>query len=269
MAFMRFKPLEKSMTIENNETTQPEETSPETTAPETGAPENIEGTQEQDTEHKPKQNGFQKRIDKLTREKYELQGRLKAMAERAPQRQVEERQEPEDQDSQDPQEMIRREVERRVQQEVQRQEAARRQSEVARTWKQQEAEARKRFEDYDEVVPEFVDSGRIPRHVEAALLECEKPVDVTYYLATHPEEADSIAMMSPFRAAATIGKIEARLAQAPALKKQSAAPEPIAPVKPKGKPDEGLSDELSAEDWQKRWHAKKRNKMTSQEWKRA
>jgi hypothetical protein len=75
--------------------------------------------------------------------------------------------------------------------------------------------------------------------------------------------------MDPFSAAVAIGELKARLGTAPALKKKSAAPDPISPVKPKGKPDEGLSDELNPDDWHKRWLEKKRNQRASQTWKRA
>ncbi len=229
---------------------QPIET-PTTPATVEAAPEQKPEGQEGE-EHKPKTNGFQKRIDKLTREKYELQGRLKAMETYAP-RQSEPQQEAEESD--DPDVKIRREVDRRVRESLQQQEARRHGENVSKEWKQQESEAKKRYEDYDDVVPDFVESWNPPRHVEAAILECDKKVEVTYYLAKHPEEADAIAAMSPFRAAASIGKIEARLEAQPTLKRQSAAPEPIAPVKAKGKADDGLGDDLSTDDWLKRRNA--------------
>ena len=259
------------MTTEDNETQTTPDTLPENTAPETGQPENAqpEGSREGEQEQKPKHNGIDKRISKLTREKYELKGQLKALQERMSQGGEAPQPKPEDDPEEDPRELIRREAQRVGHELFQLAEASRRKQEIGSAWRKSEAESKKRHEDYDDVVSEFVESGSTPRHVEAAILEADRPAEVTYYLATHPEEAESIAAMSPFRAGIAIGKIEARLAQAPALKKQSAAPEPIAPVKPKGKPQEGLSDDLDSDTWAKRWREKQKTKRASQEWKRA
>lgn len=256
---------------QDNETQATPDTSPEHTAPETEQPENTqpEGSPEGEQEQKPKHNGIDKRISKLTREKYELRGQLKALQERlssdarAPQR------EPAEQGDEDPATLIRREAEKVARHMIQQQESARLREDTAKTWKQQETEAKKRFEDYGDVVPEFVESNDLPKHVEAAILRSGNGPAILYHLATHETEAEALASMDPYSAAVAIGEIKARLATAPALKKKSAAPDPISPVKPKGKPDEGLSDDLSTEDWHKRWLAKKQNNRASQIWKRA
>jgi hypothetical protein len=272
MAFMRFKPLEQSMNIEQTETTTTPETSPENTeAAGDATPDNtIEGQEEnKDTEHKPKHGGLQKRIDKLTRDKYELLGKYKALEERVSRGEARPAARPEGEDGEeDPKEIIRAEARRMAQELLAEERAKSQRTETAKSWRQQEADAIKRFPDYKEVVEEFVESG-LPQHMEAAILRSGKGPEVTYHLATHPEVAAAIADMDPFSAAVAIGEIKARLGTAPALRTKSAATEPISPVKPKGKPDEGLSDELSAEDWAKRRNAQLRNKNTSQQWKKA
>ncbi len=54
--------------------------------------------------------------------------------------------------------------------------------------------------------------------------------DVAYYLGSNPKEADRISRLSPFLQAKEIGKIEAKLATDPPVKKTTAAPQPITPV---------------------------------------
>jgi hypothetical protein len=58
--------------------------------------------------------------------------------------------------------------------------------------------------------------------------------EVAYYLGSNPKEADRIAKLSPYLQAKEIGKIEAKLAENPPVKKSSSAPTPISPVTPRG-----------------------------------
>ncbi len=54
--------------------------------------------------------------------------------------------------------------------------------------------------------------------------------DVAYYLGTNVREAERIARLSPFLQAKEIGKIEAKLADNPLVRKSTSAPAPITPV---------------------------------------
>jgi hypothetical protein len=54
--------------------------------------------------------------------------------------------------------------------------------------------------------------------------------DVAYYLGSNPKEADRISKLPAFLQAKEIGKIEAKVANAPPVKRTSAAPSPITPV---------------------------------------
>jgi hypothetical protein len=58
--------------------------------------------------------------------------------------------------------------------------------------------------------------------------------DVAYFLGSNPKEADRIARLPPILQAKEIGKIEARLASDPPVKKSSSAPSPISPVTARG-----------------------------------
>ena len=54
--------------------------------------------------------------------------------------------------------------------------------------------------------------------------------DMAYYLGSNPKEAERISRLSPLQQAKELGKIEAKLADNPPVKKTSNAPAPIAPV---------------------------------------
>lgn len=80
-----------------------------------------------------------------------------------------------------------------------------------------------------------------------AIVTSDAAPDILHYLDENREEAARIATLSPARAAAEIGKIEAKLA-APKEVKVSKAPKPISPINggggmPKNKYDPGVTDE--------------------------
>jgi hypothetical protein len=54
--------------------------------------------------------------------------------------------------------------------------------------------------------------------------------DLAYYLGSNPREADRISKLTPYSQAKEIGKLEAKLASEPVLKKTTSAPPPIAPI---------------------------------------
>jgi hypothetical protein len=54
--------------------------------------------------------------------------------------------------------------------------------------------------------------------------------ELAYYLGSNPKEADRISRMTPFSQAKEIGKIEAKLADNPPVKRTTSAPAPISPV---------------------------------------
>jgi hypothetical protein len=54
--------------------------------------------------------------------------------------------------------------------------------------------------------------------------------ELAYYLGTNPKDAERISRMSPLSQAKEIGKIEAKLAAEPPVKRTTSAPAPISPV---------------------------------------
>jgi hypothetical protein len=53
---------------------------------------------------------------------------------------------------------------------------------------------------------------------------------LAYYLGSNPKDAERISRMSPLAQAKEIGKIEAKLASDPPVKRTTSAPAPISPV---------------------------------------
>ena len=77
-----------------------------------------------------------------------------------------------------------------------------------------------------------------------------------YYLGCNPKEAERISRLSPYLQAKEIGKIEAKVADNPPVKRTTNAPPPIKPVTAKsvGAPVRDTTDprsvkEMSTSEW--------------------
>jgi hypothetical protein len=122
-----------------------------------------------------------------------------------------------------------------------------------------EIQARKEIEDYDDAIAEAADIP-VQGSVADAILSSDIGPHLRYYLATHPDEAETLNSMSAGAAARQIGKIEAKLESEIAVKKTakkkvSGAPPPVKPVHSGG--DAGgavdLNDpKMSMDDWLKK-----------------
>ena len=66
--------------------------------------------------------------------------------------------------------------------------------------------------------------------------------ELAYHLGTNPKEAERISKLAPFLQAKEIGRIEAKLADAPPVKKTSSAPAPISPVSARKSSSTGIVD---------------------------
>jgi len=97
-----------------------------------------------------------------------------------------------------------------------------------------------KHEDFQEALESVADI-QIPAHINAALLESDLGDELTYELAKNREELERIVKLSAISAAREIGKIEARIVsrtQKPTpsqeTKKTTKAPKPLEPVGSKG-----------------------------------
>lgn len=213
----------------------------------TDAAETTEGGEKpQKTPEQREIERMRRRIDRLTRTRYELEARLQS----SPVRGYESQRGPDDNQAQAeaPISLTREQLQRIVteqaqrlvpQYEEQRSVQAKRERTVAELGKAWGAE---KFDaiaaDLDEVVGGLRDSRGQPKPIADAIFESENPRGVIEYLTDpdHADEAEALARMNHAQAGRAIGRIEARLeAQAAAAKPApSNAPKPLEPLRSQG-----------------------------------
>ena len=200
--------------------------------------------------------GFEKRIKKLTAQRYELQAALdeqKAATVETPQNK------PNPDDFETDADYAAAVAEHAAA------EAVKRQSEAAAE-SAKKAEARQAQVDKETQVQtmlqkaETLYEGVTNRAMEIDLTEgmldavvaADNSPEVLNHLASDPAEASRIASMSPVAQAMAIGRLAERLT----VKPETRAPEPVTPVNDTGATDAGgLSDRLSTAEWVKRRRA--------------
>ena len=119
-------------------------------------------------------------------------------------------------------------AERKAEELLARREQARMQSEILESFHDREEEARNKYDDFEQVAynPSLPITDVMAQTIQAS----EVGPDMAYYLGSNPKEAARISRLSPLQQAKELGKIEAKLADNPVVKKTSSAPAPIAPV---------------------------------------
>jgi len=107
-------------------------------------------------------------------------------------------------------------------------EEARQQSAILETYHEKEEEARTKYDDFEQVAynPKLPITNVMAQTIQASDIGPE----VAYYLGANPKEADRISRLAPFVQAKEIGRIEAKLASDPPVKRTTSAPAPISPV---------------------------------------
>ena len=208
------------------------------------APESTpEPTTETQPEPKPKTPDWQRSINRLTKQKYQLQARLEEMERRLsePQRpQAPAPGEPKIEDFQDFHEynkaVVRYEAKQLLEAEqqearkrYQQESAQRHDAEIGKEWEKRISKVRETIPDFDDVL-EAADDITISDEAKFAIVESDLGPQVAYYLATHPEEARKLNGLSPVAVVRAIGRIEARIESEASVKKQSQAPKPVTPV---------------------------------------
>jgi hypothetical protein len=103
------------------------------------------------------------------------------------------------------------------------------QSAIAETYAEKEELVREKHADYQDVV--YNPKLRITNEMAETIRMSDNGPDIAYFLGTNEKEAERISKLSPLAQAREIGKIENKLATAPAVtKKLSSAPAPISPI---------------------------------------
>jgi len=119
-------------------------------------------------------------------------------------------------------------AERKAEELLARREQARVQSETLEAFHDREEEARNKYDDFEQVAynPKLPITDAMAQTIQSS----DVGPDMAYYLGSNPKEAERISRLSPLSQAKELGKIEAKLADNPVVKKTSSAPAPIAPI---------------------------------------
>ena len=102
------------------------------------------------------------------------------------------------------------------------------QSALLESYHDKEEKAREKYDDFEQVAynPNLPITDVMAQSIQASDIGPE----VAYHLGANPKEAERIARLSPILQAKEIGKLEAKLAADPPVKKTSNAPTPISPI---------------------------------------
>lgn len=119
-------------------------------------------------------------------------------------------------------------AEQKAQELLRQREAAQQQAKLLEAYHEKEEEARGKYDDFEQVAynPSLPVTDVMAQSIQAS----DAGPDIIYWLGSNPKEAARIANLPPILQAKEIGKIEAKMASDPPLKKTSTAPAPIAPV---------------------------------------
>jgi len=148
-------------------------------------------------------------------------------------------------------------------------EAAKQQSQVLESYHEREEEARSKYEDFEQVA--YNPKLPITNVMAEAIQSSDIGPELAYHLGTNPKEADRISKLSPLVQAKEIGRIEAKLAADPPVKRTSSAPAPISPVSARstGSPAYDTTDPrsiktMSDSQWIEADRARQRKKWEAQ-----
>ena len=128
------------------------------------------------------------------------------------------------------------------------------QSALLESYHDKEEKAREKYDDFEQVAynPNLPITDVMAQTIQASDIGPE----MAYHLGANPKEAERIARLSPLLQAKEIGKLEAKLAADPPVKKTSNAPTPISPITARstGSPAYDTTDPrsiktISTSDW--------------------
>ena len=206
----------------------------------------------------PKEDGFQKRINKVTAAKYAAERRAEELERKVRELETAKPAKPaptlEDFDFDDAAyqaALIESKVEQVISAQTQKQ---REEAEQAKTaamvagFDARVAELGK--DDFSEVadaVPE------LPPGVAAELVASEGGAELIYHLGTHLDVAEKIAGMTPAGAMLELGRISASMSAQPKVT-PSAAPEPIAPLKAGSALTADIGDDMPISEWMSKFN---------------
>ena len=107
-------------------------------------------------------------------------------------------------------------------------EAAKQQSQILENYQELEEAAWDKYDDFKQVA--YNPKLPITNVMAETIQSSEIGPELAYYLGSNFKEAERISRMTPLGQAKEIGKIEAKLAAEPPVKRTTSAPAPISPV---------------------------------------
>jgi len=123
-------------------------------------------------------------------------------------------------------------AERKAEELLARREAERQKMDLVEAYHDREEDARSKYEDFEQVA--YNPKLPITEVMAETIQMSDVGPDLAYYLGSNPREAERISKLTPYSQAKEIGKLEAKLASEPVLKKTTSAPPPIAPISGRG-----------------------------------
>jgi hypothetical protein len=111
---------------------------------------------------------------------------------------------------------------------IAKREAAKQQSQVLESYQEREEAARDKYDDFEQIA--YNPKLPITEVMAQTIQSSDIGPELAYYLGTNPKDAERISRMAPLAQAKEIGKIEAKLAAEPPVKRTTSAPAPISPV---------------------------------------
>lgn len=199
---------------------------------------------------------LRRRVDNLTRQKYELRASVPQQAqEKTP-----------NANDDEPVTLSRAELERQIEERaaqrapsIAEQQAVKEHrqavvSSLEKEWGKQEFDAK--AADLDDVFGGLADAHGRPKPATDAIFEADNPKAVIEYLTDpdNADEAERIASLSPIRAGRAIALLDAKLKAAPDKPQASKAPKPLEAIRGQGSAEKDPSRMTDAEfaDWRRR-----------------
>jgi hypothetical protein len=152
---------------------------------------------------------------------------------------------------------------------IAKREAAKQQSQVLESYQEREEAARDKYDDFEQVA--YNPKLPITNVMAETIQSSEIGPELAYYLGSNPKDAERISRMTPLSQAKEIGKIEAKLAAEPPVKRTTSAPAPISPVTARsvGSPSHDTTDprsikSMTTSQWIEAERARQMKKMQAQ-----
>lgn len=230
------------------------ETAPETEAPEVVTPE-VEAEAEPKAEDEAKADDPAKAIERMQRRiDRKHAAAAKAMAENAMLKQQLEELRGNAEKPPDKSELIKEEISRVADQIAEAKMFARTAETIVESGKKLDPKFMDALQDLSAEVGEFVQPNGLPSQFMRAVLDVsENPTKLLHHLGKNLDLAADLAELPVTKLAARLDRIERDMTATP---KQSSAPKPLEPVKPKAPVSTDPSDTDSADEWLRKERAR-------------